>query len=61
MMPEPGPRPLPSIEELTDTSPDVSPDGIRDSMMHQMGLAPNPVQRPPEHPGIRELREGLGI
>ena len=60
MPPEPGPRPEPSIEDLTDTGRAVSLAEVRDAMTASMGLGPNPVQRPPDRPDGTSWRRTWG-
>jgi hypothetical protein len=51
----------PPAEDLFSTGRTASPAEVRDSLTASMGLGPNPAPRRPEHPGLRELREGLGL
>jgi hypothetical protein len=51
----------PTIEDLTSTRPSASPADIRAAVDAQLGTWPNPVQRTPEHPGIHQLAQDLGL
>jgi len=61
MPPEPGPRPEPTAEDLFSTRPPSSPAEVRDEMRRQMGEDVPRPPRPPEHPGIHQLAEDLGL
>jgi hypothetical protein len=57
----PVPRPEPSIEDLTDTRPAVTPAEVRDEMRRQMGEDVARAPRPPDGPDVSGLREQLGL
>ena len=61
MMPEPGPRPEPTIEDLFDTRPAATPAEVRDELLRQTGHDVPRPPRPPDHPDVHGIAEQLGL
>lgn len=52
---------LPDIEDLFSTGPERSPDELREDIRHLLGIGTPRVRYREPYPGIRELREDLGL